>query len=205
MLLRYFKKNGRQWHIDIPGCLDCHPDSDVDLYVDDDYSHKFFDFFVRNPIIQEQQYRGVEKQSMVRIETNEFAGHHVKLEKYGTGEFDRPLSDSEQQYKGVCYKIVSTASDASGRSHSNSYGFDKIWLCEAFKDLFNGQHPDVLYMRNLFSGDENTLNHIDREKYLEFIKANTPNDKKDNSGCSVKIVIILFVAAVIIGIFKRLI
>jgi len=200
MLLRYFKKNGRQWHIDIPGYLDRHPDSDVDLYVDDAYSHKFYDFFIRNPI--DRFNNSIDKQSMVRLETNEFAGYHVKLEKYGTGEFDRPLSDSEQQYKGVCYKIVSTASDASGRSHSNSYGFDKMWLCEAFKDLFNGQHPDVLYMRNLFSGDENTLNHIDREKYSEFIKANTPTDKKDNSGCSVKSIIILIAAAVIISFLK---
>ena len=203
MVLRYFKKNRRQWHIDIPGYLDRHPNSDVDLYVDDDYSHKFFDFFVRNPVIPEQQYSGVEKQSMVRLESNEFADYHVKLEKYGTGEFDIPLSDSEQQYKGVCYKIVSTASDASGRSHSNSYGFDKIWLCEAFKDLFNGQHPDVLYMRNLFNGDENTLNPVDREKYLEFIKDNTPTDKKDNSGCSFNSIIILVAAAIIIGFFKR--
>jgi len=200
MLLRYFKKNGRQWHIDIPGYLDRHPDSDVDLYVDDAYSHKFYDFFIRNPI--DRFNNSIDKQSMVRLETNEFAGYHVKLEKYGTGEFDRPLSDSEQQYKGVCYKIVSTASDASGRSHSNSYGFDKMWLCEAFKDLFNGQHPDVLYMRNLFSGDENTLNHIDREKYSEFIKANTPTDKKDNSGCSVKSIIILVAAAILIGFLK---
>ncbi len=202
MLLRYFKKNGRQWHIDIPGYLDRHPDSDIDLYVDDYYSHKFFDFFVRNPIIREQQYSGVEKQSMVRIETNEFAGYHVKLEKYGTGEFDRPLSQEEKHFKGVCYKIVSYTNDISGTSHSNSYGFDKMWLCEAFKDLFNGQHPDVLYMRNLFSGDENTLNHIDREKYSEFIKANTPTDKKDNLGCSVKSIIILVAAAILIGFFK---
>ncbi|MCX6210848.1 MAG: hypothetical protein NTZ59_15420 [Bacteroidetes bacterium] len=124
------------------------------------------------------------------------------MKKYGTGEFDRPLSDSEQQYKGVCYKIVSTASDASGRNHSHSSGFDKIWLCEAFKDLFNGQHPDVLYMRNLFSGDEYTLNHVDREKYLEFIKANTPIDKKDNSGFSTKSIIILVAAAAIISFLK---
>ena len=196
MVLKFFIKNGRQWHIEIPGYLVQHPGSDVDFYVDDVYSHKFFDFFVRNPIIAEQQYSGVEKQSMVRLETNEFAGYHVKLEKYGTGEFDRPLSDSEQQYKGVCYKIVSTASDASGRNHSHSSGFDKIWLCEAFKDLFNGQHPDVLYMRNLFSGDENTLNHVDREKYLEFIRASSPKEK-DYAGCGAKSIIILALAVII--------
>jgi hypothetical protein len=202
MVLRYFNKNRRQWHVDIPGYLDRHPDSDVDLYVDDDYSHKFFDFFVRNPIIQEQQYSGVEKQSMVRLETNEFDGYHVKLEKYGKGEFDSPISNSEQQYKGVCYKIVSTASDSSGRIHSHSYGFNKIWLCDALKELFNGQHPDMLYMRNLFNEDENTLNPIDRGKYLEFIRANTPTDKKDNSGCSTKSIIILLGAALLINFFK---
>jgi len=170
------------------------------LYVDDYYSYKFFDFLIRNPT--EWLNNSNDKQSMVRIETNEFAGYHVKLEKYGTGEFDRPLSGSEQQYKGICYKIVSTAHDASGNSHSNSSGFDKIWLCDAFKDLFNGQHPDVLYMRNLFNGDENNLNPADREQFLEFIRACSPTNKKDNSGCSFKSIIILVAAAILIGFLK---
>ncbi len=200
MVLKYFIKNGREWHTDVPGYLDRHPGNDADLYVDDYYSHKFFEFFIRNPI--DRFNNSSDKQSIVRIETNEFAGYHVKLEKYGTGEFDRPLNDSEQQYKGVCYKTVSYTNDINGSSHSNSSGFDKIWLCEAYTDLFNGQHPDVLYMRNLFNGDENTLNPVDREKYLEFIKANTPTDKKDNSGCSTKSIIILVAAAVIISFLK---
>lgn len=177
MVLKFFMKNRRECHIDIPGYLERNPGSDVDLYVDDDYSYKFFDFFVRNPILREKQYSGVEKQSMVRVELNEFDGYLVKLEKYGTGEFDTPLWESEQQYKGVCYKIVSTASDASGSNHSNSSGYDKIWICEAFKELYNGEHPDVLFMRNLFEEDKNTLNPLDREKFLEFIRDNTPTDK----------------------------
>jgi hypothetical protein len=139
---------------------------------------------------------------MVRIETNDFTGFHVKLEKYGTGEFDSPLGDNEQQYKGICYKIVSTASDARGSNHSYSSGNNKIWLCEAFKDLFNGKHPDVLYMRNLFKGDENTLNPLDREKFLEFISAKTPIDKNDNLGCSIKSIIILVAAAFIFNFLK---
>ena len=200
MVLRYFIKNGRQCHVEIPGYLDQHPGGENDLYVDDYYSHKFFDFFIRNPT--EWLNNSIDKQSMVRIETNEFVGYHVKLEKYGTGEFDRPLSQEEQHFKGVCYKIVDTASDASGSIHSNSSGINKIWLCEAFKDLYNGQHPDVLFMLNLFNGDENTLNPADREKYLQFIKANTPTDKKDNSGCSTKSIIILVAAAILIGLLK---
>ncbi len=192
MVLRYFIKNGRQWYTDIPGYLDRHPGRDADLYVDDYYSHKLFDFVIRRD----------SKQSMVRLETTEFNGYHLKLEKYGTGEFDRPLNQSEYQFRGVCYKITSSASDFSGSSHSELSGFDKIWLCEALKDLFNGQHPDLLYMRNLCNGDENTLNPTDREKFLEFLSTNTSADKKNNPGCSTKSIIIMVVAAVVIALLK---
>ena len=195
MVLKFSIQNGNQIHIDIPGFLNRNPNSEADLYVDDYYSHKFFDFFIRNPIIPEQQYSRVEKHSMVRIETSEFTGYHVKLEKYGIGEFDNlhTFTERQKQFKGICYKIVSSAIDASGSRHSESSGFDKIWLCEALKDLFNGQHPDVIYMRNLFKGDEDTLNPIDRERYLEFIRADTPIQKK-YFGCTTTSILILLTA-----------